>query len=290
MQNIKLVMLGDGAVGKTCMLISYTTNAFPGEYIPTVFDNYSANIMVDGLPINLGLWDTAGPEDYDRLRPLSYPQTDVFLINYSCCSRPSFNNVTNKWIPELEMHVKDVPIILVSTKADLRTCEDTQRVLKAKGLDYVDLDEAREVMKKYKDVVAVVENSALTQQGLKETFDTAIRHSLVMKYPFSAWVPFKVGDWVYAFNKGKRNIAIVRKIDKSYVKVYYFEKPYWFNNQTIKKRQQLENIFPQELLARIFEEFRPFGFEILSTISDHIAEYLPVDNYWTRKEHDNGCY
>lgn len=67
----------------------------------TSFDNYTASVMVDGRPISLGLWDTAGQEDYDRLRPLSYPQTDVFLICFSIVSPPSFDNVKAKVLSPL---------------------------------------------------------------------------------------------------------------------------------------------------------------------------------------------
>jgi len=177
MQNIKCVVVGDGAVGKTCLLISYTTNAFPGEYIPTVFDNYSANVMVDGKPINLGLWDTAGQEDYDRLRPLSYPQTDVFLVCFSIISPASFENVKTKWYPEIQHHAPGVPILLVGTKSDLRNDPSTANQLASKGLNMIAKDRA---MGMQKDIGAVkyLECSALTQEGLKNVFDEAIRAAL----------------------------------------------------------------------------------------------------------------
>lgn len=177
MQNIKCVVVGDGAVGKTCLLISYTTNAFPGEYIPTVFDNYSANVMVDGKPINLGLWDTAGQEDYDRLRPLSYPQTHVFLVCFAVVSRPSWNNVKSKWIPEINHHAPGVPIILVGTKADLRNDDDTIAQLRSKNLTMVSAAEGQSMAD---DIGAkgYLECSALTQEGLKNVFDEAIRAAL----------------------------------------------------------------------------------------------------------------
>jgi len=112
---IKCVTVGDGAVGKTCLLISYTSNTFPTDYVPTVFDNFSANVVVNGSTVNLGLWDTAGQEDYNRLRPLSYRGADVFILAFSLISKASYENVSKKWIPELKHYAPGVPIVLVGT-------------------------------------------------------------------------------------------------------------------------------------------------------------------------------
>ncbi len=81
--DIKIVAVGDGAVGKTCMLMSYSCKKFPRDYVPTVFENYAREAIVDGHEVVLCLWDTAGQEEYDRLRPLSYKNTDVFLVCFA---------------------------------------------------------------------------------------------------------------------------------------------------------------------------------------------------------------
>ena len=63
---IKLIVLGDGAVGKTSLLIVFTTNQFPHEYVPYVFDNWASNLEVDGQTCLLALWDTGGCTLYNR--------------------------------------------------------------------------------------------------------------------------------------------------------------------------------------------------------------------------------
>ena len=138
------------------------------------FDNYSASVMVDGKPISLGLWDTAGQEDYDRLRPLSYPQTDVFLICFSIASPPSFDNVKAKWFPEIEHHAPNVPIILVGTKLDLREDKGTMDALRSKRMEAVSYEQALAVSKEIR-AHKYLECSALTQRNLKSVFDEAIR-------------------------------------------------------------------------------------------------------------------
>jgi small GTP-binding protein len=173
-QDVKVMVVGDGAVGKTCMLISYTTNSFPGEYVPTVFDNYTANTVVEGNPVNLGLWDTAGSGEYDQLRPLSYPGTDVFIICFSLTSPESFDNVKNKWVPEVTHFNPKTPIILVGTKLDLRDNEETIASLKQHNLAPIQFVKAEKLAKEI-NAYKYVECSALTQKNLSLVFEEACK-------------------------------------------------------------------------------------------------------------------
>lgn len=161
---IKITAVGDGMVGKTCLLITYTTKEFPTEYVPTVFDNYADNITVEGETYNIILWDTAGQEDYERLRPLSYPNTDCFILCFSIMNRASYENVISKWCPEVRHHCPQVPIILVGTKTDLRK----------EGKESISHSEGKQLGNKIK-AAKYLECSAIRNEGLNEIFYEAIR-------------------------------------------------------------------------------------------------------------------
>ena len=149
--------------------------------------------MVDGKCINLGLcvfifllvwltlkflcrWDTSGQEDFDRLRPLSYTNTDVFIVCFSVISPTSLANVEQKWIPEVRLLAPNSQIVLVGLKIDLRGDLDLIRSMQAHGLAPCTYEDGMTVANRLK--VPYVECSALTQRGLKQVFDLVIRLAL----------------------------------------------------------------------------------------------------------------
>jgi small GTP-binding protein len=166
LSNIKAVIVGDGGTGKTSTLIVYATGKFPSEYVPTVFDEYSCNVQVGDHFVCLGLWDTAGQPEYDRLRPLSYPETNIFFVTYSVTERSSFDNVIGKWIAEIHLHNSKTPWILVGNKIDARP--DAM----LNGIPVVTSEEGLELAKK-EGSIGFFEISAVDNAGIADLFKFA---------------------------------------------------------------------------------------------------------------------
>ncbi|KAJ5487851.1 hypothetical protein N7530_002151 [Penicillium desertorum] len=156
----KLVIVGDGACGKTCLLIVFSKGTFPEVYVPTVFENYVADVEVDNKHVELALWDTAGQEDYDRLRPLSYPDSH------------------EKWISEVLHFCQGLPIILVGCKKDLRDDRKTIDELAKTSQRPVSQEQGEEVRKKI-GAYKYLECSARTNEGVREVFEAATRAALL---------------------------------------------------------------------------------------------------------------
>uniref|UniRef100_A0AC34FHA3 Uncharacterized protein n=1 Tax=Panagrolaimus sp. ES5 TaxID=591445 RepID=A0AC34FHA3_9BILA len=117
----KLVIVGDGGCGKTCILYRFYGQEFPTKYVPTIIEGCVFDQMqVNNTVLEIAPWDTAGQEDYDRLRPLSYPDSDIIIICYAIDNPDSLKNVTKKWIHEVRQYLPKEPIILVGNKIDLR--------------------------------------------------------------------------------------------------------------------------------------------------------------------------
>lgn len=160
--NMKIVVVGDGGCGKTCLLVSYAQNEFPEIYVPTVFENYVTTVVApNGKTIELALWDTAGQEEYDRLRPLSYPDVDVLLICFALDNIVSLHNVKETWFPEVNHFCPGIPIVLVGTKSDLPSTIDPDMPIQV----------ATEI-----NAVGYIQCSAKTMFNIATVFNFALNH------------------------------------------------------------------------------------------------------------------
>lgn len=167
----KLVIVGDGACGKTSLLYVFTLGEFPTEYHPTVFENYVTDCRIDGKGVQLALWDTAGQEEYERLRPLSYHNSHVILIAFAINEPDSLENARSKWVDEVKYYCPKVPFILVGLKKDLRQSTDHRRYVQTQHAENIAKDIGA---KKY------LELSALTGEGVDDIFEFATRTSLLI--------------------------------------------------------------------------------------------------------------
>ncbi|XP_055389687.1 putative uncharacterized protein DDB_G0282499 [Condylostylus longicornis] len=173
--NIKCVLVGDGAVGKTNLIVSYLENRFIAEHVPTASDIYNAEVMVNDNPVDVCLCDTAGQDTLDPLRELCYPDSDVFLLCFSVVKPDTFNSIKIKWAPKFSK--SKAALILVGTQADLRSDIHVLNKLQTQGekpISFTDAcDFATSIGSKY------IETSSLTQDKIKDVFDAAIWDALL---------------------------------------------------------------------------------------------------------------
>ncbi|KFQ38558.1 Rho-related GTP-binding protein RhoF, partial [Mesitornis unicolor] len=173
----KAVIVGDGGCGKTSLLVAFARGDFPKVYVPTVFEKYTASLQVGGKPMKIHLWDTAGQEDYDRLRPLSYSDANVVLICFDITNPSSYDNILTKWYPEVNHFCKGVPVLLVGCKTDLRQDQEVLSKLKEGRLEPISYQQAK-AMARQIHAVSYFECSAKYQKNLVDIFTKACSAAL----------------------------------------------------------------------------------------------------------------
>ena len=163
--------------------------------VPTVFENYVTDCRVDGRSVQLALWDTAGQEDYERLRPLAYAKAHVILIGFSVDTPDSLDNIKHKvcrkgnifsdpclilsqWIEEANERCPGVPVIIVGLKKDLREDPLAQEEMRKKSLHFTTENQGHQASKEM-GARRYLECSSLTGEGVDDVFEAATRAALL---------------------------------------------------------------------------------------------------------------
>ncbi|XP_062566229.1 uncharacterized protein LOC134228579 [Saccostrea cucullata] len=180
----KCCVVGDGGTGKTSMMMKYTLGKILSDYQPTCFENYTIDVRDGENTHQLCVLDTAGQETYDRLRTLAYSDTDVFVVCFSVYDSDSFENVKQKWIPEIKQFKPDTPFFIVGTHTDLR-----HSVVDITD-DCISTSKGKKCAKKW-GAIKYLECSSIDGSGLDEVFQLAYSATVSPKKKRQTWKNFK---------------------------------------------------------------------------------------------------
>ena len=193
MKAVNLVLVGDGCAGKTALCVAFVENRLYLEFVVTPFEHYKKIVKIAGELYHLGVWDIAGQEDYDRLRPLIYPSTDVVVVVFSVGEPASYENVITKWIPEVRHYMPNTPIVLVGNKIDLRTDPDCLKRLAERKVKPT-ITEMGEKLARKINAAAYVESSFLDQRSVQNVFEKSITVSAAFQDKTPSLHIFIMGD------------------------------------------------------------------------------------------------
>jgi Ras-related protein Rab-21 len=175
-QKFKVVILGEGRVGKTSILLRYTKGEYDEKQISTLQASYlDKKLLVSGVNVHLSIWDTAGQERFHALGPIYYRDADAALLVYDITDKESFNKV-RKWVKELRKIVgNDIIIVIAGNKIDL---EKQKNVPEEEAKSYAETVEASHFY-----------TSAKSNKGLEEVFlDLAQSKYLLLSFCVSCYV------------------------------------------------------------------------------------------------------
>ena len=112
--QIKLLTIGDSAVGKTCLLLRYASDSFQTTFITTIgIDFKTKDVSIDGKQVRLQIWDTAGQERFRTITTSYFNGAHGIMLVYDACDRASFNSIRN-WVDQIQQHAdQNVNLLLV---------------------------------------------------------------------------------------------------------------------------------------------------------------------------------
>ncbi|KAF2099986.1 ras family GTP-binding protein Rho1p, partial [Rhizodiscina lignyota] len=170
----KLLCIGDPLCGKTCLLrFVISSNYFRCLLtVTTAFQNYICNVSIASMTVEFAFYDTNGVMDYDRIRPMSYPNTDIILLCFTINEPHALSNIEEKWVDEIRRYLDGVDVVLVGNMSDLRDDPGQRQE------DMISTQEAEEFAERM-GALKYFECSAKTGEGVKELFEFVAMNSII---------------------------------------------------------------------------------------------------------------